>query len=330
MVAQRLRLEIDGSTAYEFVLSLAAATSGSYRDGPADLIERVRAFAGGCDMIWAHLLSVAYETPPPRDPAGLIRQVQATHPRELQLRLLGYYVRYFRRATPPEVIAAAVTGDEVAVRRFIETSYPEDSVWQSGLRALLPIDGWETRRRLLRLLREWEKHFRAQYDPTPILAELSVRRIQARTVRPEQMVAAVMNGWEYIPEPGINAVLLVPSVAIWPAVHVFDHQSTKIICYPIQLTTSVAPDEPPPELLRAGHAVGDERRLRILRLLASEALRASEISGRLGIGLTTLLHHLALLREAGLVSVSGGRRKLYRLRPEGLADLERGLTGWLG
>lgn len=46
-------------------------------------------------------------------------------------------------------------------------------------------------------------------------------------------------------------------------------------------------------------------------------------------GLTTLIHHLALLRDAGLVSVSGGRSKVYRLRREGLADLERGLEAWL-
>jgi len=90
------------------------------------------------------------------------------------------------------------------------------------------------------------------------------------------MVAAVMDGWEYIAEPGINAVLLVPSLVIWPAAHVFDHHSTKIICYPVGPTTSAPPEEPPLALLRAGQAVADERRLRIIRLLAREELTASE------------------------------------------------------
>ena len=144
------------------------------------------------------------------------------------------------------------------------------------------------------------------------------------------MVAAVMDGWEYIAEPGINAVLLVPSRVIWPAAHVFDHNSTKIVCYPVGPAASEAADEPPHELLRAGQAVGDERRLRILRLLAREELRASEISARLGLGLTTLLHHLTVLREAGLISVgAGGRGKIYRLRREGLGELERGLDRFL-
>src|SRR6476661_7255115 len=102
---QRLRLEIDASPAYEFVLSVAAATTGGNADAPAELVREVKGFAGGCDYVWAHMLSVAYDTPPPRDVSSFIRQVQRMHPRELKLRLLGYYVRYFRRATPPEVIA---------------------------------------------------------------------------------------------------------------------------------------------------------------------------------------------------------------------------------
>jgi DNA-binding transcriptional ArsR family regulator len=55
-----------------------------------------------------------------------------------------------------------------------------------------------------------------------------------------------------------------------------------------------------------------------------------EISARLGIGLTTLLHHLALLREAGLVTISPGPRgKAYRLRRDGLRELGRGLDSFL-
>lgn len=327
MATQRLRLEIDASPAYEFVLSLAAATVG--RAGPTDLVAEVRAFAGGCDMVWTHLLTVAYETSPPRDPGTLIEAVRAMHSRELRLRLLGYYVRYFRRATRPGVIAAAAAGDESAAEQFRVTSYPQDAVWQAALAALLPLDGWETRRRLLRLLTGWRDHFLSTYDPAPLLAEAALRRVQARTARAEQMVAIAMGGWEYIAEPGINAVLLVPSLVIWPAAHVFDHDSTKIVCYPVAPAATERPDKPPLPLLRTGHAVADERRLRILRLLAHEELTASELSSRLSIGLTTALHHIGLLLEAGLLSASRTRRRVYRLRRDGLTDFERGLTAWL-
>src|ERR1700730_9552392 len=176
MALQRLRLEIDASPAYEFVLSMAAVTAGRANQAPPELVTEIGAFAGGCDMVWARLLTVAYDTTPPRDPGNLIKQVQTMHPRELRLRLLGYYVRYFRRATPPDVIADAADGDAGARRRFIETSYPEDARWQSALAALLPLTAWDTRRRLLGALRRWEKVFAHQYDPGRLLAEAAARR----------------------------------------------------------------------------------------------------------------------------------------------------------
>jgi len=329
MAAQRLRLEIDASPAYEFVLSIAAATSAGNRNAPAELVSEVSTVSGGCDYVWAHLLSAAYDTPPPRDVTSFIKQVQAMHPRELKLRLVGYYVRYFRRATPAEVIAAAVDGEAAAIRKFIATSYPDDPLWQSALSTLLPLSAWETRRRLLGALRRWQKFFEAPHDPDDLVAEVARRRIQARAVGPEQMVGAVLDGWEYVAEPGINAVLLIPSSAIWPNSHVFDHNSTKIICYPVSRTAQVTSMSPPPELLARFQGVADEKRLRILRALATGELTAQEVATRLAVGLTTLLHHLDVLREAGLISVSGDRRRTYALRRVALAELEHGLQRYL-
>jgi DNA-binding transcriptional ArsR family regulator len=329
MAVQRLRLEIDASPAYEFVLSIAAATAGGKSQAPPELVSEISRFAGGCDMVWAHLMTVAYDTSPPRDVSAIIKQVQALHPRELRLRLLGYYVRYFRRATPPEIIAAAADGDAGAGRRFKETSYPDDVLWQSALAALLPLTAWETRRRLLSILRRWRTIFESEYKPGDLLAEVAARRVQARGVRAEQMVGAVMEGWEYVGEPGINAVLLIPSLAIWPAAHVFDHHSTKVICYPVPPTRAVEPSAPPAELLARVQGVADECRLRILRVLAKEELTAQEIATRLAMRLTTLLHHLDLLRDSGLVSTVGGRRRVYRLRRVALIELEHSLQQFL-
>lgn len=329
MSAQRLRLEIDASPAYEFVLSIAAATSAGNRDAPAELVSEVSGFAGGCDYVWAHLLSAAYDTPPPRNVTSFVKQVQAMHPRELKLRLVGYYVRYFRRATPADVIAAAVDGEAAAIREFTATSYPDDRLWQSALSTLLPLSPWETRRRMLGAMRRWQKFFEAQHDPDDLIAEVASRRIQARALRPEQMVGAVMDGWEYVAEPGINAVLIIPSLAIRPNSHVFDHNSTKIICYPMSHTAAVASMSPPPELLASFHGVADEKRLRILRALAKQDLTAQEVATRLAVGLTTLLHHLDVLREAGLVSVRGDRRRTYALRRVALTELEHSLQRYV-
>ena len=73
----------------------------------------------------------------------------------------------------------------------------------------------------------------------------------------------------------------------------------------------------------------DGASLRILRLLAKEELSAQEIATRLALGLTTLMHHLDLLREAGLLSAAGGRRRVYRLRRVALTELEQSLERYL-
>jgi DNA-binding transcriptional ArsR family regulator len=326
MADRRLRLEIDASPAYEFVLSLAAASVSGAAEG---LAAEVANLSGGCDMVWVHLLTLAYEQAPPRDPDSLIAAVAATHPRELRLRLLGYYVRWFRRATPPDVIAAAAGGDPAAAARFRATSYPDDPPWQAALAALLPLSTEETRRRLLGLLRRWRAPFSKEYEPGPLQLEVAARRAQAKSLRPEQVLAGVMDGWGYVPEPGMTSLLLIPSVAIWPWSHVFDHEGTKIVCYPLRPGIAGAGGEPEEALAAIGQALGDPRRLRILRLLAGEELTAVELAARLSIGLTTLLHHLARLREAGLLDSGTGRRRAYRLRPEAVSAYGTSLGSFL-
>ena len=193
----------------------------------------------------------------------------------------------------------------------------------------MPLDAWETRRRLLTVLAGWQRWFAKVYDPGPLAAEAAARRVQARGLGPEQVVAGVMDGWDDVAEPGINAVLLVPSLVIWPAAHVFDHHSTKLICYPLRPSSAVDPTAPPAALVSAGQALADQRRLRVLHMLSDRPLTAQEIATRLGVGLTTLLHHLALVRSAGLVSVSAGRRKTYRLRREAVGGVGRELERFL-
>lgn len=69
-----------------------------------------------------------------------------------------------------------------------------------------------------------------------------------------------------------------------------------------------------PALLRL---LGDETRLRLLRLLAREALNVSELTAILGVAQSGVSRHLGLLRDAGLVAEArAGAFVWYRLAPE--------------
>jgi DNA-binding transcriptional ArsR family regulator len=72
-------------------------------------------------------------------------------------------------------------------------------------------------------------------------------------------------------------------------------------------------------------AIAEPRRRTILELVASEELAAGEIAAQFDITRTAISQHLTVLKDAGLlVERRDGTRRLYRARPEGLADL-RGL-----
>lgn len=74
-------------------------------------------------------------------------------------------------------------------------------------------------------------------------------------------------------------------------------------------------------------ALAEPNRRRILDLLREGERPAGELVAQLGISQPGVSKHLRLLRDAGLVSVrADGQRRLYRLEPRGLADLETWLA----
>jgi DNA-binding transcriptional ArsR family regulator len=78
--------------------------------------------------------------------------------------------------------------------------------------------------------------------------------------------------------------------------------------------------------------VAEPRRQEILRLVWREELPVGALVDRLELSYAGVSQHLALLREAGLVSVRrDGKRRLYRADREGLGPLAELLeTFWTG
>ncbi len=73
----------------------------------------------------------------------------------------------------------------------------------------------------------------------------------------------------------------------------------------------------------AFNAVAEPRRRQILDLLASGERPVGDLVRGLGMSQPLVSKHLRVLREAGLVEVrADGQRRLYRLRPEPLAELD--------
>jgi DNA-binding transcriptional ArsR family regulator len=71
------------------------------------------------------------------------------------------------------------------------------------------------------------------------------------------------------------------------------------------------------------HALGEPRRVAILRLVRERECPSGEIAARFpDVTGPAISQHLRVLREAGLIEERrSGTRRLYRARPEGLAQL---------
>lgn len=70
-------------------------------------------------------------------------------------------------------------------------------------------------------------------------------------------------------------------------------------------------------------ALAEPRRRRILELVGPRELTAGEIASHFEVTRPAISQHLGVLKEAGLVDERrNGTRRLYRARPQGLAELK--------
>ena len=130
-----------------------------------------------------------------------------------------------------------------------------------------------------------------------------------------------------------HRLLLLPSVFVWPHVRVnCDPPWPPTVAYAAPFVVREEASAPvPPELLRTVRAVGDETRLRILRLVAERPRSTEELAPLLRLSEPALSRQLRLLAEAGLVVASrSGYYVLYSAEPDALARLPQLLRGYVG
>jgi len=80
---------------------------------------------------------------------------------------------------------------------------------------------------------------------------------------------------------------------------------------------------------QALQALGDPTRRSVLEELRAGPAAVGEIAARLPVSRPAVSQHLRVLKEAGLVTErQNGTRRLYRVDPDGLAELREYLEGF--
>jgi DNA-binding transcriptional ArsR family regulator len=339
---------IDVSPAYELLESLVTTfdtgESDTYEIGPEwisvararagdELLERIAAVSQGDSDTFIHLIGLAYDTPAPRDIPAFLRHLRQTDADEIRLHLVQFYARETRRMTPPAVIRAAIRGEEEAKREFLRTSHPDWEPWTEYLRRILNADGEALKAELIDVLELWaERVWKPEaLTITPILErDADAKRDLLRSLPLERFITTATNGVEFAPRPGIDQVVMIPSFVNRPLVSYLEFGEILLIVYPVaDESVSADADAPPLRLVRLSKALGDEKRLRILRVLSEGEKTLMELADMFGVAKTTMHHHMIVLRSAGLVSVGVGQKR-YRLRTETVPDVGALLSGYLG
>lgn len=329
---QSLNVVLSDDEDHTYEVGEAWIAEARVRAGEA-LLGRVRDVSQDDGDTFIHLSGLVYDTPSPRDVPAFIEHLRRTDPDEIRLHLVQFYARETRRMTSPAVIRAAVAGDSEARAEFLRTSHPEWEPWTDYLRRVLDLDGVTFREELIGVLTEWNERVWQPESLTimPILErDAEAKRDLQRDLPTDQFITTATNGVEFAPRPGINRVVLVPSFVNRPMVTYCEFGEVMLILYPVaDESVSADADAPPLRLVRLSKALGDEKRLRILRTLADGEKTLMELAEMFGVAKTTMHHHMIVLRSAGLISVGVGSKR-YRLRHETVPDLGSLLSGYLG
>ncbi len=334
-------VEFDVRTLYDFLFGLSDDV-GSTEDLPAadrtwltESKKQLRAKTGDDLDVEAELCVVltglAVDRPDVRDAADFVELIHGLDDATIIRTIVAHDLRDPDRKALTE---QAMAGDEAAVRELLTIlghSYPEEKLARIARIYRDPDSIIEPARRVLT---EWLPLYRA-IEPriaAMIRHDHDGRARAIATLPPTDLIEATTGGIRWLAEPGVRRVILAPSYFARPYNFVFGGDDWRMFGYPIadEALDGGDPLAPPAAVVRLHRALGDETRLRILRLLVSRDHYLTEIASALDLSKPTIKHHLALLRAAGLVTLTEeGGLSYYSLRRGTIEANGAGLIDYL-
>lgn len=300
--------------AFELLARLAAASRMDRTELPGALAATLDEVGDGEGESWLNLLGVPLDAGPPYDVERLLDALAALDPIELRRHLLGRYAWSWCTLAGIDDIDAAAAGDPAASERLLAHERYYAGHARASLGTLLPLDPAETQRRIVAAA---EAGARALVDPAAV-GELDAAEATATAaVAAEPLVPAIerlTRGYRYVPEVEAERVVLIPHLEPRLSLVLAQHRSARLIVYP-----ATADRETEERLLALGRALADPRRVEILGLVGRGVGRSSDLVAETRLTRSTVHHHLAQLRDAGLVALEGNARAYTYLPRRGAA-----------
>ena len=323
---------------FELLITLLAAAEGEGHvaggvDHAAEVRERVPAWLRQdvdrfAAVVALGLIGMVYDLPAPRSASDLLDALREADPVWLRQAIVTQVSR-LPSSRQEEAIGAAAAGDADSLDEALACCYLDED---DGLRTLLALGPAASHDLVIRLV---EGFASVVLDDLVALEgvlqrDAAATRGMSASVTPERLVEIATNGVTFEAGSDVRGVVLIPSLALRPWVIISDHRGRKLFFYPVADEHLQAdPALPPAWLVETHKALGDERRLRIIHMLAGGPASLGDVAERLAAPKSTVHHHLRILRAAGLVRITLGVDKSYAIRPDAFDEAARGLRAYL-
>jgi DNA-binding transcriptional ArsR family regulator len=266
---------------------------------------------------WINLLGPLAETPGSRkDLLDLVRRLE---PATLHRILVGGRRSQLQRLVPASILDGALQG-ELSDARALRRALRSDRTTLEVAPWLLRTPAREVQAACLRVL----EAFPDPGGPGPMQDRAEA---MLALTDPAALLEQVAPGF-HDDDDASARVVLIGSAAVHPVVVVVDEPASTLIVHPP--LDDGEPTDATARLRLLARATGDHTRIRILQEVRSGPRTLADICRALDSPRTTLLHHLALLRAAGLVDVAtpDAEPHVYRLDPDGFDDFARSVRAF--
>lgn len=284
-------------------------------------------------LVWIHTL------PEPKDSAAVLWALRQMAPEERIVKLsyqgkpVGEYEQILSRVYERR---AWDEGDQEQLQKVLKSKKGH-----SKKDITTTLDWWsrpeEFGELYLQALQSYYQEFFAE-EERRIRPALQKASEQAQELAQEkdltELIEILSQGVKLFIDPDVTELVFAPSYWITPLIlyNSITPQQMIFVYGARPSDASLVPGEVVPDaLLRGLKALAEPTRLKIVRYLSQEPLSPAQLSRRLRLRPPTVVHHLEVLRLAGLVRLNleiPGERK-YAARKEGLEDTFNNITEFL-
>jgi DNA-binding transcriptional ArsR family regulator len=283
--------------------ALASHDLGPHAHGP---------FYGLVEMTYAHRWVTVED---------MLEGLRTLPERDLILELAGVGELPGARDQLDDLILRTAAGDKAAARELAKRGQALGHHGAPKLAKWLPRAAPRLRESVIDVAAMWHRDLFLQgEDRLAAILERDARAKGdlARRLGPAELLEEATNGFVWSDQPGLDTIALVPTWIMRPWTVDGRSGSTAVISYPVaDESLGTNGDAVTARAVKLARVLADESRVRAIQLLAAEPLNLVELAAKLDLNKSTVHHHLAELRAAGLLRVPMGTKR-YSLRPEAL------------